>query len=274
MARYTLHTMDGKTTNSTDKVIPYTYTTAGRYKVVLIASNDVSSMLVNCTEIIVQDVIEGLKYTSVNHSVAVNAPAEIHWRLTQGSELLVSIDYGDGSQKIVNRSLSVGDIFVAISTHNYTEPGEYDVVLNASNLVDSKTINTTVYVETPAEGPGLAIWRTTFPKSQEKLCNKILYIAANDSVTLNVTISNGTNLNVAINFGDNSSDESLYFPRGFPTSGWSTNHSYSIAGKYNIKVTFFNRNPSNVSCTWLLIVQYRVEGVMVTSDSPKNSLMH
>lgn len=94
MARYTLHTMDGKTTNSTDKVIPYTYTAAGRYKVVLIASNDVSSMLVNCTEIIVQDVIEGLKYTSVNHSVAVNAPAEVHWRLTQGSELLFSIDYG------------------------------------------------------------------------------------------------------------------------------------------------------------------------------------
>lgn len=271
MARYTLHTMDGKTTNTTDTVIPYTYTTAGRYKVVLIASNDVSSMLVNCTEIIVQDVVEGLKYTSVNHSVAVNAPAEIHWRLTQGSKLLLSIDYGDGSQKIVNRSLSVGDIFVAVSTHNYTEPGEYLVVINASNLVDSKTINTTVYVETPAEGPGLAIWRASFPKAQEKLCNKELYIAANDSVTLNVTISNGTNLNVAINFGDNSSDESFYFPREFPTSGWSTNRSYSIAGKYNITVTFFNRNPSNVSYTCLLIVQYRVEDVMVTSDSPKAS---
>ena len=172
MARYTLHTMDGKTTNSTDKVMPYTYTTAGRYKVVLIASNDVSSMLVNCTEIIVQDVIEGFKYTSANHSVAVNAPAEIHWRLTQGSELLFSIDYGDGSPKIVNRSLSVGDIFVAISTHNYTKPGEYHVVINASNLVDRKTINTTVYVETPAEGPGLAIWRTTYSKAQEKLCKK------------------------------------------------------------------------------------------------------
>ena len=270
MARYTLHTMDGKTTNSTDKVTPYTYTTAGRYKVVLIASNDVSSMLVNCTEIVVQDVIEGLKYTSVNHSVAVNAPAEIHWRLTQGSELLFSVDYGDGSQKIVNRSLSVGDIFVAISTHNYTKPGEYHVVINASNLVDRKTINTTVYVETPAEGPGLAIWRTTYSKAQA-LCNKTLYIEANDSVTLNVTISNGTNLNVAINFGDSSSDKSLYFPREFPTSGWSTNHHYSIAEKYNITVTFFNRNPSNVSYTCLLIVQYGVKKVMVTSDSPRNS---
>ena len=176
-----------------------------------------------------------------------------------------------GKSSIVNRSLSVGDIFVAISTHNYTEPREYDVVINASNLVDRKTINTTVYVETPAEGPGLAIWRTTFPKAQEKLCNKTLYIAANDSVTLNVTISNGTNLNVAINFGDNSSDEFKYFHREFPTSGWSTNHSYSIAGKYNITVTFFNRNPSNVSYTCLLIVQYPVERVMVTSDSPKNS---
>ena len=266
MARYTLHTMDGKTTNSTDKVMPYTYTTAGRYKVVLIASNDVSSMLVNCTEIIVQDVIEGLKYTSVNHSVAVNAPAEIHWRLTQGSELLFSIDYGDGSQNIVNRSRSVGDSFEANSTHSYTEPGKYLVVINASNRVDSKTINTTVYVETPAKGPGLAIWRTTFPKAQEKLCNNTLYIAANNSVTLNVTISNGTNLNVAINFGDNSSDESLYFPREFPTSGWSTNHSYSIAGKYNITVTFFNRNPSNVSYTCLVIIQDSIQGLEIITE--------
>ena len=266
MARYTLHTMDGKTTNSTDKVIPYTYTTAGRYKVALIASNDVSSMLVNCTEIIVQDVIEGLKYTSVNHSVAVNAPAEIHWRLTQGSELLFSIDYGDGSQKIVNRSLSVGDIFVAISTHNYTKPGEYHVVINASNLVDRKTINTTVYVETPAEGPGLAIWRTTYSKAQEKLCKKELYIEANDSVTMNVAISNGTNLNVAINFGDSSSDKSLYFPREFPTSGWSTNHHYSIAGKYNITVTFFNRNPSNVSYTCLVIIQDSIQGLEIITE--------
>ena len=266
MARYTLHTMDGKTTNSTDKVIPYTYTTAGRYKVALIASNDVSSMLVNCTEIIVQDVIEGLKYTSVNHSVAVNAPAEIHWRLTQGSELLFSIDYGDGSPKIVNRSLSVGDIFIAISTHNYTKPGEYHVVINASNLVDRKTINTTVYVETPAEGPGLAIWRTTYSKAQERLCKKELYIEANDSVTLNVTISNGTNLNVAINFGDNSSDESRYFPLEFPTSGWSTNHSYSIAGKYNITVTFFNRNPSNVSYTCLVIIQDSIQGLEIITE--------
>ena len=266
MARYTLHTMDGKTTNSTDKVMPYTYTTAGRYKVVLIASNDVSSMLVNCTEIIVQDVIEGFKYTSANHSVAVNAPAEIHWRLTQGSELLFSIDYGDGSKKIVNRSLSVGDIFVAISTHNYTKPGEYHVVINASNLVDRKTINTTVYVETPAEGPGLAIWRTTYSKAQEKLCKKELYIEANDSVTMNVTISNGTNLNVAINFGDNSSDESRYFPLEFPTSGWSTNHSYSIAGKYNITVTFFNRNPSNVSYTCLVIIQDSIQGLEIITE--------
>ena len=266
MARYTLHTMDGKTTNSTDKVIPYTYTTAGRYKVALIASNDVSSMLVNCTEIIVQDVIEGLKYTSVNHSVAVNAPAEIHWRLTQGSELLFSIDYGDGSPKIVNRSLSVGDIFIAISTHNYTKPGEYHVVINASNLVDRKTINTTVYVETPAEGPGLAIWRTTYSKAQEKLCKKELYIEANDSVTMNVAISNGTNLNVAINFGDSSSDKSLYFPREFPTSGWSTNHHYSIAGKYNITVTFFNRNPSNVSYTCLVIIQDSIQGLEIITE--------
>ena len=51
-----------------------------------------------------------------------------------------------------------------------------------------------------------------FLKPKKSCVKRTLYIEANDSVTLNVTISNGTNLNVAINFGDNSSDEFVVFP--------------------------------------------------------------
>ena len=271
MARYTLETMDGNTTLTTNKVIPYVYSKAGRYNVVLIASNDVSSVIVNCTEIVVQDVIEGLKYTSFNHTVAVHAEAQINWRITQGSELYISIDYGDEITKIVNRSLSVGDIFVAISKHNYTAPGEYRVSINASNLVDSKMINTTVYVETPGQGPGLAIRRGTTAKAEGGPCTGILYIATNDSVTVTATVLNGTNINVTLDFGDDSIDRNKYFHRDFPDEGWTTNHSFSVPGEYNIAITFFNRNPQNVSHKCRVIVQDPVDVVMVKSNSPRNS---
>ena len=271
MARYSLQTMDGKITNTSEKVIPHVYTKAGKYNVILIAINDVSSMVINCAEIIVQDVIDGLQYTSFNHNVAVQAEAEIYWRLTQGTGLYILIDYGDGITKLVNGSLSVSDVFVAISKHNYTKPGEYHVEINVRNLVDNQTINTTVYVETPGQGPGLALGRGTLAKAEGGPCTRVLYVAVNDSVTATATASNGTNMNGLIDFGDDSIDRRLYFRREFPDDGWTTNHSYSTAGVYNISVTFFNRNPQNISYTCRVIVQYPVSVVIVTSNSPRRS---
>ena len=272
-ARYSLKTMDGKIFNTTDKVIPYAYTKAGRYKATLIAANDISAVVVNCAEIVVQDMIEGLQYTSFNHTVAVQAELEIFWRLTRGSELYLIINYGDGFSKIVNRSISVSSVFVAVSKHNYTKPGDYLVIINATNLVDSQTINTTVHVETPGQGSGLAVGRGNLTKAVSGPCpGAPLYVAVNDSVTATATIVNGTNLNVALDFGDGSSNRRLYFHRQFPDEGWTAHHSYSLPGEYNITVTFFNRNPQNPSdkkCR--VIVQYRVTVVEVTSDSPKRS---
>ena len=269
--RYRLNTMDGKVVNTTEKVIPHVYTKAGRYRPTLITSNDISSVVVNCTEIIVQDLIEGLEYTSFNHTVAVRAEAEINWRLTQGSELYIIVDYGDGNSTIVNRSISVGDVFVAISRHNYTKPGEYHVTVNVTNLVDSEEINTTVYVETPGDGAVLAIRRGNLTIAGRDPCTGVLYVAVNDSVTATATVRNGTNVNGFLDFGDNSSERTRYFHREFPDGGWTVHHFYSRAGEYNITVIFSNRNPTNDSHTCRIIVQNPVNKVMITTDSPRKS---
>ena len=269
--RYRLNTMDGKVINTTEKVIPHVYTKAGRYRPVLIASNDISSVVVNCAEIIVQDLIEGLEYTSFNHTVAVRAEAEINWRLTQGSELYIIVDYGDGNSTIVNRSISVGDVFVAISRHNYTKPGEYHVTVNVTNLVDSEEINTTVYVETPGDGAVLVIKRGNLTVAGGDRCTGDLYVAVNDSVTATATVRNGTNVNGLLDFGDNSSERTRYFHREFPDGGWTVHHSYSRAGEYYITVIFSNRNPTNDSHTCRIIVQNPVNKVMITTDSPRKS---
>ncbi|XP_068673513.1 polycystin-1-like [Montipora foliosa] len=269
--RYRLNTSDGKVRNTTEKVIPHVYTKAGRYRPTLITFNDISSVVVNCAEIIVQDLIEGLEYTSFNHTVAVRAEAEINWRLTQGSELYIIVDYGDGNSTIVNRSISVGDVFVAISRHNYTKPGEYHVTVNVTNLVDSEEINTTVYVETPGDGAVLAIRRGNLATAGGDRCTGVLYVAVNDSVTAKATIRNGTNVNGFLDFGDNSSERTRYFHREFPDGGWTVHHSYSRTGEYNITVIFSNRNPKNDSHTCRIIVQNPVNKVMITTDSPRKS---
>lgn len=271
MARYTLKTKDGRIINTTDKIITHTYTKAGRYNVILMAANDISSVVVNCAEINVQDVIEGLQYTSFNHTVAVHAEAEIRWRLTQGSELSIVIDYGDGISKVVNQSVSVSDVFVALSKHNYSQPGVYHVSINTTNLVDSQTINTTVYVETPGQGPGLAIGRGNLTKVEGGPCSGVLYVAVNESVTATASVANGTNMYSVLDFGDESIDRGIYFHRNFPDEGWTANHSYWLEGEYNITVTFFNRNPKNISHTCRIIVQYPVSVIIVTSNSPKHS---
>ena len=271
MVRYTLKTKDGRIVNTTDKIITYTYTKAGRYNAILIAANDISTVVVKCEEIIVQDVIEGLQFMSFNHTVAVHAEAEILWRLTQGSELSIVIDYGDGISKIVNCSVSVSDVFVALSKHNYSEPAVYQVSINVTNLVDSQTINTTVYVETPGKGAGLAIGRGNLTKVESGPCSGVLYVPVNESVTATASVANGTNMNGLLDFGDESIDRRIYFHRNFPDEGWTANHSYSLEGEYNITVTFFNRNPQNVSYTCRIIVQYPVGVVIVTSNSPKKS---
>ena len=259
--RYLLNTMDGNIINTTGRLIPFNYTKSGRYDAYLIASNDISSVALKCGQIIVQDVIEGLQFVSFNHTVAVNAQAEINWVLTQGSELDIRVNYGDGSSTFVNRSVSVSDVFVAICKHNYSKPGEYLVIINVTNLVDGKEINTSVYVETPGNGGVLAIGRYNLTRAGGTPCNeeKILYVRVNDVVTATAKVKNGTNIYGYLDFGDNSSVRVRYFHREFPDDGWTERNIYSVAGEYYITTTFSNRNPGDVNQNCTVIVQNPVK---------------
>ena len=270
-AQYFLFTMDGSSTNTTEKVIPHTYHKAGRYRISLIASNDISTTAANCEEVIVQDVVEGLAFKSSNHNVGVMSEARVHWVLSQGTEISIHVDYGDGFTKLFNKNITVGDIFVAISIHNYSAPGEYPFKITVSNLVSNQTINTTVYVETPLKHAKLALERGSLERTEGDLCNGVLYVAVNDTVTATGAVSNGTNVNTVFDFGDGSVSNVTYFHRQFPENGTTARHSYSAPGKYNVTVTFFNRNPQNVTAMCQVIVQYPISVVKLTSNSPRSS---
>ena len=271
-ANYVLLTMDGNTANTTEKVISHTYRKGGRYKVALIASNDISSSVAHCQEVIVMDVIEGLEFESFDHNVGVMAEAQVHWKVSQGSEISILVDYGDGDRKPFKENITVADIFLAISSHNYSAPGDYLFQVTVSNQVDNKTINTTIHVETPVQGKH-AVGRGSLQKAEGGPCAKggVLYIAVNESVTATATVSNGTNVNVLFDFGTGSLNNVTYFHREFPENGTTAKHLYSEAGEYNITVTLFNRNPDNVTSTCRLIVQNPISVVKLQSNSPRPS---
>ena len=272
-ANYVLITMDGNTTNTTNKVISHTYSKGGRYKVVLIASNDISSSVAHCQEVIVLDVIEGLEFESFNHNVGVMAEARVHWKVSQGSEISILVDYGDGNTTLFKENITVADIFLAISSHNYSAPGDYLFQVTVRNQVDNKTINTTIHVETPVQGAKLAVGRGSLQTAEGGPCAKgeVLYIAVNKSVTATATVSNGTNVNIVFDFGNGSLNNVTYFHREFPENGTTEEHLYSKAGEYNITVTLFNRNLENVTSTCMLIVQNPISVVKLVSNSPRPS---
>ena len=269
-AQYFLFTKDGSNTNTTEKVIPYRYVTAGRYSPSLIATNDISSAVASCEELIVQDVIEGLEINSTNHEVGVMAEARVHWKATQGSEISIHVDYGDGITKLFNKSISVADIFVAISIHNYSAPGEYPFKITLSNLVSNQTVNTTVYVETPVQDVQLATARGSL-ESAEGACAGPLYVAVNDTVTATAKILNGTNVKTVFDYGDGSSSNVTYSPRQYPENGTTSKHVYSAPGEYNFSVTVFNRNAQNATTTCRVIVQYPISVIDLMSNSPRPS---
>ena len=272
-ANYVLITMDGNTTNTTKKVISHTYRKGGRYKVVLIASNDISSSVAHCQEVIVLDVIKGLEFESFNHTVGVLAEARVHWKVSQGSEISILVDYGDGITKLFKENITVADIFLAISSHNYSAPGDYLFQVTVSNQVDNKTINTTIHVETPVQGAKLAVGRGSLQEAKGGPCAEggVLYIAVNKNVTATATVSNGTNVNIVFDFGTGSLNDIKYFHREFPENGTTAKHFYSKAGEYNITVTLFNRNLENVTSTCMLIVQNPISVVKLVSNSPRPS---
>lgn len=272
-ANYFLLTMDGSTINTTQKVISHTYHKGGRYKVALIASNDISLSVAHCEEVIVQDVIEGLEFESFDHNVGVMTEARVHWKLSQGSEISIHVNYGDGAKKLFNENITVADVFLAISSHNYSAPGEYIFQVTISNLVSNMTNSTTVYVETPIQGANLTVGRGSLQKAEGGPCARggVLYIAVNDTVTATATVSNGTNVNIVFDFGNGSLSNLTYLHRQFPENGTTAKQSFSKTGEYNITVTLFNRNPENVTSTCRLIVQNPISVVKLKSNSPQPS---
>ena len=142
--RYLLNTMDGNIINTTERLIPFNYTKAGRYDAYLIASNDISSAAVKCGQIIVQDEVKDLKWSANYTKLNVDYSGECSFVRQKdtfpfdyavafsASAIGTNVSYTWSFPEDVNNSNSS-------CTHKFKNKGENRIELTAENAVSSET---------------------------------------------------------------------------------------------------------------------------------------
>lgn len=209
----------------------------GTHLVTVKAWNQVSSSEVTSTIQIVERV-QGLRLVNCC-STALEAAREIHFQSEVKSGFPVNyiwMFHPEGSKP----SQATGQEVI------YSSPGSglLSVSVVASNGVCSQTLNKTATVQWPVKGV--------------KLVCKSTEIFTGYAITFSAKVNGGSNLRFHWDFGDSTEVGIADFN--------AANHTYQLAGRYDVKVTVFN-NVSQVSA------QLRMEVIELQCSLPESSLV-
>ena len=218
-----------------DQQVSYEYRLSGTYSVSLHASNILSFSINTCT-VLVEDTILGLEFYSDILPVALGNETLIRWFIRQGDGVNITVNFGDGTF-FQNGSFDVAHLFAAMNNHTYEAVGEYTVTINVSNCVSNASIEALAVVELPLTGVTCEVNHAHRD------------IEVNETVTVQVTVAQGTNPEIFIDFGDGS------VTRGRELS---YQHSYSTYDFYNVSCSVYN-NVSMVNASTKIQVHKPVD---------------
>ena len=200
-----------------DRLLIYKYGLRGTYTFSLFAGNFLSISLKTCI-VTVQDTIKGLEFYGSIPPVALGNITRIQWIIRQGNAFHTTVDFGDGTS-INNGSFDVANLFAVVNNYTYANIGEYTVTINVSNFVSNATIKGLAVVEIPLAGVDCQVIHAHRD------------IEVNETVTVQVTASQGTNAEIFIDFGDGSVTTSREL---------SVQHSYLTYNFYNVSCSVYN----------------------------------
>ncbi|KAK3737773.1 hypothetical protein QZH41_012212 [Actinostola sp. cb2023] len=170
---------------------PFTHTYSKRQyeTIVVIVSNGISLVYKEC-RIKVQINVAGLKFTRPISPVTYPAMTVICFKLTDGDEVTISSDYGNGLSS-TNGTFDIGDVFIGCFNHSHNL-GVYDVSIKASNLASQQTILQTVIVENKILG-------LTFSIEQEFSHE---HVEVNETICVVCNVTQGTTPTYIVSWGD------------------------------------------------------------------------
>lgn len=164
--RYVWNYGDNSTVqNTTNRNITHMYTSPGDYCVLLMAKNVFSEAILNF-KISVVTPIDGFGFVKNITPVETGFPTNIGIEIRNGSNVNVSINFGDGSEPmwIVNID-DVLDIFVISVWYNYSTAGLYNVTIKAWNQVDTLTASNIAEVQDPVWNLTIQVNKINPPQS-------------------------------------------------------------------------------------------------------------
>ena len=200
-----------------DRLLVYQYGLSGTYTFSLFAGNFLSFSLKTCI-VTVQDTIKGLEFHGSIPPVALGNITIIQWIIRKGNAFYTTVDFGDGTS-INNGSFDAANLFAVINNYTYANVGEYTVTINVSNLVSNASIKGLAVVEIPLAGVDC------------RVIHAHRDIEVNETVTVQVTTTQGTNTEIFIDFGDGSVTTSREL---------SVQHSYLTYNFYNVSCSVYN----------------------------------
>ena len=189
---------------------------SGVYNISVEAVNQISSKKVRKT-ITVQRKIQGLAFVSPIKAVETGQPSVISWKITEGSDVIFVVDYGDGSALEILEGNVVG-LNVTVR-HNYSTSGEFKVKITAYNLVGpNKTIKGKAVAEDLIAGLVAYAQPSTIPMFENAL--------------IVASILKGSRVTYEFDFADGSEPLS--------TTNNTVTHRYAKYGVFNASVTASN----------------------------------
>ena len=206
-----------KVSLDSDLQVSFMYNLSGHYNIFLYATNIISFVVKACN-VAVQDVVSGLAFYGPILPVSLGDETVIQWIMRQGNGVNITIDFDDGST-YNNGSFDIAYLFAAMNNHTYAAVGEFTVTINVSNCVSNDSIEGLAIVELPLVGVTCDVIHANRD------------IEVNETVTVQITVVQGTNPEFLIDFGDGTVTT---------TRELEVQHSYSSYNFYNVSVSAYN----------------------------------
>ena len=178
-------------------ITPFWFQKPGVFRVSFTGFNVVSKLSEYCT-IRVLDDIKGLRFDGAVEAVEIGFPTIVKLRISKGTNVTYTIDYGDGSTvdrvKTVNEQLNLG------TEHLYAEVGEYIIAVRATNDLDSSfEIRNISVVEERLNGVLLYTLA-------ERVTDNV-FLALNEEIIVFANLTKGTNVKCSFVFNEDSAEE-------------------------------------------------------------------
>ncbi len=238
---YTWEFGDGATASTSENVITHAYALAGTYVVTVTAANELASARVTLPSLPIFDVqLAGLTATS-DAPTTLGQPTHFQATTQAGTGLAYVWDFGDGAT-------ATGQAPV----HTYAAPGNYTVIVTATNGTSTGSAQTTVLVEQALAGVGLL--------PQGSVTGEV-----GRAATFSIEVSAGQPTTITWRFGDEPPSGAGGLAADVGSTPWTTiEHVYAAPGAYQVVAHVANSVSAFDVSTVIQIRDVPISGAAIT----------